>query len=381
MEHFQWEPKSYIAGSLVEELAPWSGTAPRSPLHGAGRHESREMTTPRLSVSIPTYNFGRFIGETLDSILPQVTDEVEVLVVDGASTDDTEEVVRNRQERFPRLKYYRLPKKGGIDRDMAKSVELARGKYVWLFSADDWMAGGALKKVLDEILLGLDLYLCGFTLCDFEMHPRQPHPILDAPDASVYDLGNPIERKEFFARGLTTTAFFSFMSSLVFRKEKWDCAKMDDSFVGSCWDHVARLFRLIPGGLSVKYLSGTYLLKRDDNDSFSERGIAYRVGIAIEGYHRLANSFFGPESAEARHIRRVLKNEYPLLNLLYIKSRTSASHIPGDMEYLDELVTNLYVDGELSDQFRLRLYHLAPPFLLRPAEKAYKFARKFLPLP
>ena len=339
------------------------------------------MTTSRLSISIPTYNFGKFIGETLDSIIPQVTDEVEILVVDGASPDNTEEVVRERQERYPALRYHRLEKKGGIDRDMAKSVELARGEYVWLFSADDCMAEGALKRVLDEIRFGLDLYLCGFTLCDFEMHPRMAHPILDAPDGSVYDLGDPRDRRNFFERGLTTTAFFSFMSSLVMRKEKWNSAKMDDAFVGSCWDHVARMFRLIPGGLRVKYLSGTYLLKRDDNDSFSERGIARRVGIAIEGYHRLANVFFGTESAEARHIRRVLKNEYPLLNLLYIKSRTSLSRIPGDMKYLDGLVAMLYLDGEPADRVRHRLYRLAPSFALRPAEKAYKFARKFLPLP
>ena len=339
------------------------------------------MTTPRLSISIPTYNFGRFIGESLDSILPQVADEVEVLVVDGASTDDTEEVVRKRQRLFPRLMYYRLPKRGGIDRDMAKSVELARGEYVWLFSADDWMANGALNRVIEEIRLELDLYLCGFTLCDFEMRPRMSHPILDAPDGSVYNLGDLRDRRDFFERGLTTTAFFSFMSSLVIRKEKWDSAKMDDTFVGSCWDHVARLFCLIPGGLRVKYLSGTYLHKRDDNDSFSERGIARRVGIAIEGYHRLANTFFGAESAESRHIRRVLKNEYPLLNLLYIKSRTSESHVPGDMEYLDGLVSMLYLDGGPADRVRHRLYRLAPPSALRPAEKAYKFGRKFLPLP
>lgn len=339
------------------------------------------MIRPRLSICIPTYNFGRFIGETLDSIIRQATEQVEILVVDGASTDDTEEVVRERQVRFPAIRYHRLEKKGGIDRDMAKSVGLARGEYVWLFSADDWMAEGALKRVLDETRLGLDLYLCGFTLCDFDMHPRKPHPILDAPDGSVYDLGDPRDRKGYFERGLTTTAFFSFMSSLVIRKEKWDCAKMDDLFVGSCWDHVARLFRLVPGGLRVKYLSGTYILKRDDNDSFSERGIARRVGIAIEGYHRLANAFFGTESAEARHIRRVLKNEYPLLNLLYIKSRTSESHIAEDMEFLHGLVAKLYLDGEPADRVRLRLYRLAPAFALRPAEKVYKFARKFLPLP
>jgi abequosyltransferase len=340
------------------------------------------MTANRLSVCIPTFNFGRFIGETLDSVIRQAPAEgVEILVVDGASTDNTEEVVLNYRRRFPALRYHRLEKKGGIDRDMAISVELARGGYVWLFSADDWMAEGALKRVLDEIRLGLDLYLCGLTLCDFEMRPRKPHPILDAPDGSVYDLGDPRDRRGYFERGLTTTAFFSFMSSLVIRKEKWDSAKMDDMFLGSCWDHVARLFRLIPGGLRVKYLSGTYLLKRDDNDSFSERGIARRVGIAIEGYHRLANAFFGAESSEARHIRRVLKNEYPLLNLLYIKSRTNESRVPGEMEYLDGLVAKLFLDGEPADRVRLRLYLLSPPFALKPAEKAYKFARKFLPLP
>jgi abequosyltransferase len=339
------------------------------------------MSVIRLSVCIPTYNFGRFIGETLDSILPQATEEVEILVVDGASTDNTEEVVRNRQKRFPALRNERLEKKGGIDRDMAKSVELAKGEYVWLFSADDWMAEGALKRVLEEIRLGLDLYLCGFTLCDFEMRPRMPHPILDAPDGSVYDLGEPRDRRSFFERGLTTTAFFSFMSSLVIRKGKWESARMDDAFVGSCWDHVARLFRLIPGGLRVKYLSGSYLLKRDDNDSFSGGGIARRVGIAIDGYHRLADTFFGERSAEAFHIRRVLRNEYPLLDLLYIKSKTSESRRPEEMKYLDGLVAKLYLDGRPADRLRLLLFRLAPPIALGPAEKAYKFARKFLSLP
>jgi len=53
------------------------------------------MNRPRLSICIPTYNFGRFIGETLDSILPQATEDVEVTVVDGASTDNTADIVEN----------------------------------------------------------------------------------------------------------------------------------------------------------------------------------------------------------------------------------------------------------------------------------------------
>ena len=52
------------------------------------------MKTPLLSICIATYNRASYIGETLDSIIPQLDDDVELLVVDGASTDNTEDVVR-----------------------------------------------------------------------------------------------------------------------------------------------------------------------------------------------------------------------------------------------------------------------------------------------
>ena len=57
------------------------------------------LTSVRLSICIPVYNFGPFVGQTLDSILGQsgMGEGVEVLVVDGASTDNTEEVVGDRQ--------------------------------------------------------------------------------------------------------------------------------------------------------------------------------------------------------------------------------------------------------------------------------------------
>ena len=82
----------------------------------------------RLSICIPTFNFGEFIGETLESILPQVVDGVEVVILDGGSTDDTTAVVRSFQDRYPELRYVRRDERGGIDRDMARNVDLARGR-------------------------------------------------------------------------------------------------------------------------------------------------------------------------------------------------------------------------------------------------------------
>jgi len=102
----------------------------------------------KLSICIATLNRGSLIGHTLDSIVSQLTEEVEIIIVDGASTDNAEEVVLSYQKRYANLHYTRLEKKGGIDQDFTHAVELAVGDYCWLFSDDDIIKTGAIKAVL-----------------------------------------------------------------------------------------------------------------------------------------------------------------------------------------------------------------------------------------
>lgn len=91
--------------------------------------------TPLLSFCNPTFNRAEFIGETLDSLLSQVTDEVEIVSVDGGSTDRTEEIVRGRARANELVKYVRQDRNGGVDRDMDQSVRSATGAYCWLCPA------------------------------------------------------------------------------------------------------------------------------------------------------------------------------------------------------------------------------------------------------
>ena len=333
------------------------------------------MSGIRLSVCIPTYNFGRFIEETLDSIVRQAPEEVEIVVLDGGSVDNTTEVVEGFRTTFPRLRYYRQDFKGGIDRDMAKSVELARGEYCWLFSADDVMAEGALDRILRKIRSFKDLYLCGFTRCTIDMRPLAKHPILDRTSDAEFHLERPTDRESYFADALTTTAFFSYMSSLVVRKDRWESAGADESFMGSCWGHVARIFRMIPDGLNVGFLPEDYLLNRGENDSFMETGLVNRIAIAVEGYHRLGEFYFGEDSIEAYHMRRVLKNEYTMSYLLHAKLRTREGGDEKKLEKLDSLVNKLYVDGSPADRLRHAAYRFSPVFLLHLAAAASRRLR------
>jgi len=333
------------------------------------------LRPPSLSICIPTYNFGRFIGEALDSIVRQATEEVEIVILDGGSTDNTTEVVEGYRGGLPRLRYHRQDFKGGIDRDMAKTVELARGEYCWLFSADDVMAPGALDRILRKIRSRMDLYLCGFTRCTFDMEPVARHAILKFSSEVECDLGKPADRASYFSNAITTTAFFSYMSSLVLRKDRWDSAGADDSFTGSCWGHVARILRMIPNGLNVCFLPEEYLLNRGDNDSFLESGRVNRIAIAVDGYHRLGEVFFGEDSVEAYHMRRVLKNEYNMGYLLYTKLLAREEGDPGKKEKLGSLVEKLYADGSPADRVRRGIFRLSPESLLRVAAAARRRLR------
>lgn len=334
------------------------------------------MSTALLSICIPTYNFGRFIGETLESVICQLTDDVEIVVLDGASTDDTPDVVHQFQVRCPNLRYHRLDKKGGIDRDMAKLMELAQGEYCWLFSSDDIMRPGAMAKILGQIKHGHDLYLCKHTNCTFDMKSYNVHPVLKIDEEAEFNLTNQSDRQRYFSLAITTEAFFSFMGGIIIKKSRWDSVPINEMFVGSCWAHVARIFELIPKGFTVKYIAEPLLDRRGDNDSFADRGIVNRYRIAIDGYHKMADVFFGHGSFEAYHIRRVIRYEYSMQN--FLKAKVLCWKNPSeDTAALETLFRKVYSDNPLLCYLRYFVYKFSPNRLLYPAEKIYSRIKRY----
>ena len=252
----------------------------------------------RLSICIPTYNFGAFIGETLESILPQLVDGVEIVILDGGSTDDTANVVGSFAH--PAVRYHRQETRGGIDGDLARTIHLASGEYCWVFCADDLMKPDAVGHGLDRLGSDCDLYLCGFTLCTLEMRPLRDHPVARIDTDEEFDLSSAPDRRRYFEKAHTTPAFFSFAGSLIVKKARWTAAGPDERFVGSLWAHVAQVLRMIPLGLRLHFITSSLLYKRTGNDSFMDRGIVDRYAKAIDGYHRIAAAYFPEESPEAR---------------------------------------------------------------------------------
>ena len=111
---------------------------------------SVQFTCPAISVVIPMYNAGKFIGECLQSLLIQTFQDFEVIVVDDCSTDNSVEVVESYAPKFNgRLKLLstKINSGGGgyVPRNLGMS--LASGEYVFFSDADDFLLGSALETL------------------------------------------------------------------------------------------------------------------------------------------------------------------------------------------------------------------------------------------
>lgn len=279
------------------------------------------MAEIRLSICIPTYNYGRFIGSAIDSIRSQYLPGTEIVVLDGGSTDDTREIVERYREECPYVNYHYQPVKGGIDQDMARTVALARGRYCWLLSADDALADGALRRIFDEIESAHDVYLCNRTLCDIELRPLRPQSWLSGTgeDAEI-DLDDDQKLAQYFGRAQSIGALFSFMSTIIFRRDSWNRVDARAALMGTNYAHVHRLFAMRSFGGKMKYLAAPLVLCRGDNDSFLSLGLAGRHYIDLRGFHMIAAALFPQSALLRKRFKGVINREHHWVVWVWLRS-------------------------------------------------------------
>ncbi len=90
-----------------------------------------------VSVIIPAFNASKYVGEAIDSIVNQTYKNLEIIVINDASTDDTLAIAKRYAKSDKRITVYDNEKNMGIGKNRAKGIKLAKGKYICWQDADD----------------------------------------------------------------------------------------------------------------------------------------------------------------------------------------------------------------------------------------------------
>jgi glycosyltransferase involved in cell wall biosynthesis len=107
--------------------------------------------SPKISVVTPTYNRAHVLPRAIESVQRQTIDNYEHIIVDDASTDDTEAVVEPYGESDSRVRYCKLKTNLGNAGARNKALELAEGEYISFLDSDDEYTPKRLERTVDTL--------------------------------------------------------------------------------------------------------------------------------------------------------------------------------------------------------------------------------------
>ncbi len=127
--------------------------------------KNKRVNNEKVSIIIPTYNHGEYIGNCIESIISQTYINWEAIVVNNNSTDNTVEIIKNYNDK--RISIINIDNKGIIAKSRNLGIKNAKGDYIAFLDSDDWWYPKKLDVVMankgtaDFIYHHLDIYKNG----------------------------------------------------------------------------------------------------------------------------------------------------------------------------------------------------------------------------
>ena len=165
---------------------------------------------PKFSVIIATYNSGKTLQASLDSLLLQTVTNFEIIIVDGLSSDNTIEIVKDFEEKFKskNISYFWLSEKdSGLYDAWNKAIAMAQGEWISFLGSDDYYLKNALETYNANITKDVNY-----------MHSKVR--LVDKKGKFIKILGEPLIAKNFF-RYMKIAHVGSFHHKNLFTKEKF----------------------------------------------------------------------------------------------------------------------------------------------------------------
>lgn len=284
------------------------------------------MKTITLSICIATYNRAKFIGNTLDSIVFQITDDIEIIILDGASVDNTEQIVSEYVSKYPQIRYIKHQKKGGVDQDYSAAVSYAIGKMCWLFTDDDILMPNSLGNIMEYCKSDYSLIVLNSEVRDISMEKVLTGKMLK--------IENDIELHGIDLNGLFfyVMPYISFIGAIIIDRLEW-VGRDKAAYFNTEFVHVGVIFqKIFKKKILIK--SNPHISIRLGNAQWSKRSYViwlFKWPNLIQSFNLISNENKKRYSTTPsfRRLRDIIVQRskksynYSIFRSLHLKEKTS----------------------------------------------------------
>ncbi len=256
----------------------------------------------KLSFCIPTYNRCQFLKKNIDIIINQIRElsvenDVEILINDNASPDNTEELCKEYIVNNPdiHIEFYKNETNEGPDWNFIKAMRLAHGEYSILFGDDDFLMPGSLGLILKMISNDkADLFLTNRTSIDTEGNIIKEQTFIYISSSSkLFSFTEEDAIRSYFYGVRTLGGVLTFISSVVYKTKLVYEHSLDESVIGSNYAFLYFWWSSLKDGATLKYYNRSLIYATTlgaTNNNYGKR--IDRVLVDYKGLLTIANCVF-----------------------------------------------------------------------------------------
>lgn len=121
------------------------------------------METDMISVIIPVYNTAKYVGKCIESIINQSYKNLEILIIDDASTDSSFDICKDYADTDKRIKIIRNDRNIGLSGSRNIGIDISKGKYIAFVDSDDYI----IRKYIETLYFNIKKYKADVSQCMF----------------------------------------------------------------------------------------------------------------------------------------------------------------------------------------------------------------------
>lgn len=217
---------------------------------------------PKVSVIVPVYNSEQELRDCLDSLVEQTEKDIEIIVIDDASTDNSPEIEAEYQKKYPNVKVYRNERNLGQSETRNRGIELAEGDYIAFLDSDDYVNPGMYEELYQAAVDNNmpELIVTGLSFVKGNEYRKKDLTFIGKQSTTIiHPMDNPDQ------------VFFESPSlcNKLFRKDTVKNYKFLDV---SAWEDIAFSFtRFLEANTVISKPTANYFYRRDVSDGVSAK--------------------------------------------------------------------------------------------------------------